>query len=321
MINIIKNSIKKLSVFIDIFIIPLVLISILIIKLTRKLGLHRLKITKSLYFNFGVFPVTNHYYDPFYSLKDISNHNKERQLPGINLNVKEQLPLLSSLIYSEELKKMSLDKVDDSSFYWSNGSFESGDAEIWYNLIRLKKPKIIIEIGSGYSTLLAIEAIAKNTSEDNSYFCEHICIEPYEMSWLETKNITVIREKVEDVDISIFNQLGNDDILFIDSSHMIKRDGDVLHEYLQILPILKKGVIVHIHDIFTPNDYPYEWISKYVRFWNEQYLLEAFLSNNSDWSILLSLNYLKNNHYNNLEKACIRLDKNREPGSFYLKKI
>ena len=68
-------------------------------------------------------------------------------------------------------------------------------------------------------------------------------------------------------------------------------------------------------------DEKYEWVSKYVRFWNEQYLLEAFLSNNSDWSILLSLNYLKNNHYNNLEKACILLDKNREPGSFYLKKI
>ena len=144
MTNIIKNIIKKISFLIDILLAPLVLISILVIKLTRKLGLHRLKISKSLYFNFGVFPVTNHYYDPFYSLKDISDNNKERQLPGIKLNVQEQLLELSNLVFSKELEKMPLNKTDDSSFYWNNGSFESGDAEIWYSLIRFKKPKIYI---------------------------------------------------------------------------------------------------------------------------------------------------------------------------------
>jgi hypothetical protein len=308
-----KNTIKKLSFLIDLLLVPLVFISILIIKITRKLGLHRLKITKSLYFSFGVFPITNHYYDPFYSLKDISKKNTERILPGINLNEDQQLPLLLNFIYSEEL-------VSNSSFPWDNGSFESGDAEVWYNLIRYKKPRTIIEIGSGFSTLLAIDAIKNNKIEDPDYYCEHICIEPYEMEWLESKNITLIREKVENVDIDIFSKLSENDILFIDSSHMIKRNGDVLHEYLQILPLLNNGAIVHIHDIFTPNDYPYDWVSKYVRFWNEQYLLEAFMTNNSEWSILLALNYLKNNHFNNLLECCIQLDSNREPGSFYIQK-
>ena len=319
MINIIKNTIKKISIFIDVLLVPFVFISIIIMGLTRKLGIHRLKISKFLFFKFGVFPVTRHYYDPFFSPKDFSQ-NKKRILPGIDLNLSVQIPLLKELIYSNELKELKINKLDPSIFFWENGSFESGDAEIWYNLIRNKKPKIIIEIGSGYSTLLAIEAIKKNMDDDDMYFCEHICIEPYEFNWLEGKNIKVIRQKVEDVDINIFHNLNANDFLFIDSSHMIKRDGDVLHEYLQILPILNKGVIVHVHDIFTPNDYPYDWATKYLRFWNEQYLFEAFLTGNYEWSTLLSLNYLQHNHFNELQSSCLVLDKDREPGSFYIQR-
>ena len=319
MINIIKNTIKKFAIFIDVLLVPFVFISIIIMGLTRKLGIHRLKISKFLFFKFGVFPVTRHYYDPFFSSKDFSQ-NKKRILPGIDLNLSVQLPLLKELTYSKELKELKINKLDPSIFFWENGSFESGDAEIWYNLIRNKKPKIIIEIGSGYSTLLAIEAIKKNMDDDDMYFCEHICIEPYEFNWLEGKNIKVIRQKVEDVDINIFHNLNANDFLFIDSSHMIKRDGDVLHEYLQILPILNKGVIVHVHDIFTPNDYPYDWAMKYLRFWNEQYLFEAFLTGNYEWSTLLSLNYLQHNHFNELQSSCLFLDKDREPGSFYIQR-
>jgi len=319
MINFLKTLIKNFAVLIDFFLLPFVFIAIIIMALTRKLGIHRLKISKFLFFKFGIFPVTSHYYDPFFSPKDFSQ-NKKRILPGIDLNLSVQLPLLKELTYSKELKELKINKLDPSIFFWENGSFESGDAEIWYNLIRNKKPKIIIEIGSGYSTLLAIEAIKKNMDDDDMYFCEHICIEPYEFNWLEGKNIKVIRQKVEDVDINIFHNLNANDFLFIDSSHMIKRDGDVLHEYLQILPILNKGVIVHVHDIFTPNDYPYDWATKYLRFWNEQYLFEAFLTGNYEWSTLLSLNYLQHNHFNELQSSCLVLDKDREPGSFYIQR-
>jgi hypothetical protein len=320
MINRIKSLIKFFAVFIDYLIIPLVIIAIIIMYLTRKIGIHRLKISKYLYFKSGIFPVTKHYYDPFFSLEDISSATSNRKLPGISLNEEDQLLLLKNFSFQSELKDFPINKVDESSFFWKNGSFESGDAETWFNFIRFKKPKMIIEIGSGYSTLLAIEAIKKNKLENNDYSCEHICIEPYEMSWLENKDIRVIREKVEDVDIKIFEKLNENDFLFIDSSHMIKRGGDVLHEYLQILPSLNKGVIVHIHDIFTPNDYPSEWVSNYLRFWNEQYLLESFMTNNSEWSVLMAVNYMQHNHYNNLEDSCYNLEKSREPGSFYIQK-
>lgn len=171
------------------------------------------------------------------------------------------------------MKIFQLKTTDDLHFYFNNGAFESGDAEYWYQLIRLKKPKKIFEVGSGNSTLMAINAIRKNREENADYKCEYVCIEPYEMPWLEKTEVTVIRKKVENVDISFFSELGEGDILFIDSSHIIRPDGDVLFEYLQLLPTLKKGVIVHVHDIFSPRNYLDEWLRDDVRFWNEQYLL------------------------------------------------
>ncbi|HAX18069.1 MAG TPA: hypothetical protein DCY00_05695, partial [Actinobacteria bacterium] len=117
-----------------------------------------------------------------------------------------------------------------------------------------------------------------------------------------------------------FKKLDCNDILFIDSSHMIRPQGDVLYEYLELLPDLNNGVIVHIHDIFSPKDYPEEWVIGDVRFWNEQYLLEAFLTSNSRWKIIGALNFLHHNYYELLIEKCPRLTPDREPGSFYIQK-
>lgn len=99
----------------------------------------------------------------------------------------------------------------------------------------------------------------------------------------------MIRQGVEDVDKSLFSELGKDDILFIDSSHIIRPQGDVLFEYLELLPVLRAGVIVHVHDIFSPREYPKELVMDEVKFWNEQYLLEAFLTSNHEWRIVGAL--------------------------------
>ena len=109
--------------------------------------------------------------------------------------------------------------------------------------------------------------------------------------------------------------------MFIDSSHIIRPQGDVLFEYLQILPLLNKGVYVHIHDIFSPKDYPKEWVLDQVKLWNEQYLLEAFLSNNDSWEVIGSLNLLHSTHFEKLKIVCPFLTRDRDPGSFYIKKI
>jgi len=303
-----------------VILLPFVYPAAFLMKKIRGAGLQKLPLCKKALLSVGVFPIRDHYYEPLFDGRYLARPLYEnRNLPGINWNV-EELQILESFSFEDELKDIRSTKTDDLTFYFNNGGFESGDAEYWYNLIRLKKPSIIIEIGSGNSTLMAARAIRKNKEEKSDYECKHICIEPYEMPWLEKIGIPVIRKKVEEVSIDNFVELGENDILFIDSSHIIRPQGDVLFEYLELLPSLKAGVIVHIHDIFSPRDYLPEWIIDEVLFWNEQYLLEAFLTSNSDWKIIATLNYLHHNHYEKIRMKCPFLTPDREPGSFYIQK-
>jgi predicted O-methyltransferase YrrM len=317
-----KKLLKKLLPVVDIFILPLIYPAAFLLKIVRKAGVVNMPFCKAAFMNVGVFPVLNHYYEPLFDSRNLSRQLDEpRELPGIVWNDVEQLSILKQFNYNDELEKIPVTKVDDLVFYMNNPAFVSGDAEYFYNLIRLKKPSRIFEIGSGYSTLLAAQAIKKNQEQTPQYTCKHICIEPYEMPWLEKTGVTVLRERVESVDKAIFAELGENDILFIDSSHIIRPQGDVLYEYLELLPCLRAGVIVHIHDIFSPRDYLKQWIVDEVKLWNEQYLLEAFLSGNKEWKVIGALNYLHHNYYDNFKQTCPFLTKEREPGSFYIQKV
>jgi len=276
---------------------------------------------KNALINIGVFPIENHYYEPQFDYEThCYNFSKDRNLTGIDWNVPSQLQRLDTFIFSNELTGIHQEN-NELEFHLNNGSFESGDAEYWYQIIRAIKPKRIFEIGCGNSTLLAIKAISINKKENDKYTCEHVCIEPYEMPWLEKTNVQVIREKVENLELSFFAQLQENDILFIDSSHIIRPQGDVVFEYLELIPSLKKGVIVHIHDIFSPKNYLKEWIQDKVIFWNEQYLLEAFLSHNKSFKIIGALNFLRHHYYEKLKMVAPFLSPEREPGSFYIQKI
>lgn len=314
--------VRKMIPYADIFLVPFVYPSAWLLKNIRKVGVQRLPLCKKALLNIGVFPIRDHYYEPQFDMRKMKRpFSEERSLPGINWNIQEQLKILEQLTFSEELKEFPVEKVDDLHFYFNNGAFESGDAEYWYQLIRLKKPKRIFEVGSGHSTLMAINAIRKNQEENPDYKCKHVCIEPYEMPWLEKTGVSVLRKKVEDVEISFFSELEEDDILFIDSSHIIRPEGDVLFEFLELIPGLNKGVIVHVHDIFSPRNYKKEWLTSKVIFWNEQYLLEAFLSHNNSWKIVGSLNCLHHGQYEKLKMVCPFLTPGREPGSFYIQKV
>jgi predicted O-methyltransferase YrrM len=245
-------------------------------------------------------------------------------LPGLDWNVGEQLDLLKQFHFNDELVGLPLTQQGDLEYFYNNDAFKSGDAEFLYNMVRLFKPRRILEIGSGSSTLMAARGIHQNHSDDPSYTCEHVCIEPYEAQWLEKLGVTTIREPVEQLDKSLFRRLEKNDILFIDSSHMIRPQGDVLFEYLEILPILQPGVLIHVHDIFTPKDYLEEWICQEVRFWNEQYLLEAFLSFNTEFKIIGALNFLKHRYPKELASCCPVLGDQidmREPGSFWMRRV
>ena len=318
-----KAQVKKIIPYSDFLFTPLVFISALILKFYRKLGSHRLIMTTKILKKLGVFPIVDHYYEPLFNDKLLHKPLKEkRNLPGINLNEENQLKFLNDLNYSDEFKKFVLHektKSKDVRFEFGNDNFEQGDADFLFNFIRAKKPSKVIEIGCGSSTKIINKALEINKKENGNFF-EHICIEPFEHKWLDNfDGIKIIRQKLEELDISIFQDLKAGDFLFIDSSHIIRPQGDVLKIYLEIIPILSKGVNIHVHDIFTPRDYLESWVVKNVKFWNEQYLLESMLSNNKNYEIIASLNHLKNEYYNDLKRVCPFLSESNEPGSFYFR--
>ncbi len=306
---------------------PVTLLSAIWIKFLTIGGMHRTLLAEKTFLSFGFLPVKDHYYQPLINPKKhlTKSLRTDRNLIGLDFNIKGQLNLLKQFSYNEELKLFPVNKKNQTSelqFYYNNNSFESGDAEFLYNIIRFFKPKKIIEIGSGHSTLIAEAALKKNREENISSTSKHTCIEPYEQPWLEKIDAKIIRDKVENIELSLFSSLSENDILFIDSSHVIRPQGDVLFEILEILPSLNSGVIIHIHDIFSPKNYPDDWIKKEHRLWNEQYLLEAFLSNNTDFEIIGSLNYLKHNYPEELKNVApiLKTQKDREPGSFWIRK-
>lgn len=311
----------------DLILAPLVLVAAILMKIVRRFGVWRMPVSKAIFNRVGIYPIRDHYYEPMYNYKKYlrCSLRDERSLPGIDLNEAGQLGWLGQFGYAAELARIPLDMSADRSFYYKNPNFSEGDAECLYSLIRLKKPRRIIEIGSGFSTMMAREAVAQNQREDAAYSCQHICIEPYEMRWLDTVDgIEVIRQKVEETDTSLFRQLEANDILFIDSSHVIRPQSDVLTEYLEILPILRPGVLIHIHDIFTPYDYLDHWLIDEVKLWNEQYLLEAFLSCNPQFEVILALNFLSHRHPAKLAEKFPMLQgqvEQIEPRSFWIRKV
>jgi hypothetical protein len=284
----------------DLVLSPLTLAASLLLKFIRIAGVERMPVARFIFRTVGLFPIRNHYYEPLFAPSQLhGNVFVPRVLPGIDWNLDAQIATVGELnAFAGELPDMPA------------MVFVGADRSFWYSMIRRFRPKRIIEVGSGDSTRIALEAIARNGDP-----CEHICIEPYEQPWLEGK-VHVLRKRLEEVDRSLFSTLEANDILFIDSSHVIRPQGDVLVEFLEILPTLKPGVIVHVHDIFSPRDYPKRWILDEVRLWNEQYLVEAFLSFNCQWEILVALNYLRHDH-----PGVYKFLPDEDPGSLYIRRV
>lgn len=275
----------------------------------------------------GVFPLRVHFYEPVVYADDLRRPlDQVRSIPGLDLNVEGQLELLRQLRYADELRQIPLRKTaksDRPSFCYYNGTFEGGDAEFLYSMIRRFKPKRVFEIGSGNSTLMARLAMERNRSEDPAYECRHLCIEPYMQPWLEQTGAVIVRQRVELCDLSLFDELESGDILFVDSSHVIRPQGDVLFEVLEVFGRLKPGVFIHVHDVFTPRDYIEKWVVEDQRFWNEQYLIEAFLSFNKEFEIIGALNHLAHSYRQDLSEACpiFAADPNSEPKSLWLRRV
>jgi predicted O-methyltransferase YrrM len=322
--RVLREFFKPVYPVLDILLSPFTFLSSILLFGIRKMRIANMPVSKWIFKKVGVFPITNHYYEPLFDERHLKLAlDRDRFLPGIDWNDQAQLNLLRRFNFQNELAAIPDRKGADLSFYYNNPSLCSADAEYLYCMVRHFRPSRIIEIGSGYSTLMVLKAIADIRMGIPEYRAEQICIEPYEAPWLEKTGVRVIRQLVEDVHQDLFKSLGENDFLFIDSSHMIRPQGDVLVEFLEILPTLQKGVIIHVHDIYSPKDYPKKLLVDDVIFWNEQYILEAFLSCNQEFEIIGAVNYLKSHYPQELYAKLPVLEKMKDqlPGSFWMRKV
>jgi hypothetical protein len=281
----------------------------------------------------------NRYDSPIPDLRELQDDLwfNRSELVGININEEKQLELLS---YFESRFKSEYDNFSRNQttvpyeYYVGNGTFESVDGEVLHCLIRHLKPSKIVEVGSGFSTYLMARTVLMNKEEDDRYTCDLVAIDPYPNPTLK-KGFPglskLIDQKVQSVPLSEFSQLSENDVLFIDSSHALKTGSDVQYLYLETLPRLMEGVVIHMHDIFLPAEYPKTLLFDYHLFYNGQYLLQAFLTFNDSFEVLWAGNYMHSNHPGALKRAFSSYDsflsRKRKgvpwigPGSFWIRKV
>jgi hypothetical protein len=272
----------------------------------------------------GVHWRSTHYYHPTYADADLpADVTPPRLLTGLDLDEPGQIAFLAMLDYQDELASLANDPDPQLGFRYENDQYGFGDADALYAMIRHFKPRRIFEIGSGHSTRVARKAVLANAAADPALQCRHVCIEPYEMPWLERLGPEIIRKRVEDVPLDLFDELEAGDILFVDSSHVIRPFGDVLVEFQSIIPRLAKGVVVHVHDIFTPRDYPEKWLREERLLWNEQYLLEVMLTHSARYRTVLAMNWMAHAHREAIDRAfpIMRTQPGAQPGAYWFKVV
>lgn len=238
----------------------------------------------------------NSYYSPLNDIKFLKENIdlwKGRPSPStIDWNVDEQLAVAEKVGgYVEELRDVPENhRPGELEYCWNNPMWNNTDALVQYGLLREFQPKRLVEIGCGWSSLLMKRALARNQTP-----CQVTQIEPYPnpaLFELFPRDWQLHRVPLQRAPFEIFESLQAGDICFYDGSHCSKVASDVNWFFFEVLPRLAPGVLIHIHDIFLPNDYPDLWIFERGQTWNEQYLLQAFLMNNRDYKILIANAYL-----------------------------
>ena len=256
-----------------------------------------------------------------FNLKNKNHWQQEKYIQGLNLNIEKYIQFLKEncVAYKHDINILpgfsNNNKLND--YYLNNDFFGTVDAEILYCIIRKNKPNHIIEVGSGFSTRLMRKAIRDENAETKI-----ICIDPQpriEILEHADEHLSFFVENIEQR--MILNKLGPDDVLFIDSSHIVATGNDVNYLFLEILPQLPAGVFVHIHDIFFPFDYPEEWVIKERWGWNEQYLVQAFLMFNETFEIIWPSHYMYTTAREELYNYFQPPVNNYRPSSLWIRKI
>jgi hypothetical protein len=238
-----------------------------------------------------------HFYYPIPDTRTIGDDfwARSSEMAGVDMNDRVQLELLNDIFprLRDEYDSFPTEPSHGDlahRYYFNNPFFGGTDALVLYCMVRHFRPRRVLEVGSGFSSRISAEAALRNGET------ELVCIEPYPDEVLQQgfPGLTsLLRRKVQEVGSEPFEQLGAGDILFIDSSHVVSLGSDVNFLFLEVLPRLAPGVIVHVHDIYFPKMARRDWVMENFRFWNEQDLLQSFLAFNAEFEILFCNNYVE----------------------------
>lgn len=256
-----------------------------------------------------------HFYSPLTAPADTEralawSENADSILPGVELAEERQLALFGKLASSMN------EPFTGPRYNPVNNQYGPADGAVYRAMLNYLSPERLIEVGSGYSTAIALDEIDRGLSNMSL-----TCIEPYPKRLLgllrgpDHKKIVLYRMPVQDVPLDVWENLTSGDVLFIDSAHVVKAGSDVNWLFLHVLPRLAPGVIVHVHDIFWPFEYSKKWLAE-RRDWTESYLLHAFLIGNSSWEIMLFTSWLWNCH-----PDLVSTHLTKEPGSIWLRRV
>lgn len=238
---------------------------------------------------------------------DVAALREKRELPGVPIDVPKVLALAGELArHGPELAQFP--RQPDGAIAWSH-TYPSFDTATLYTMLRRLKPRRYIEVGCGWSSRASSAALERNRAEGAP--CDALYIEPYPAAHLRELKLPgeFLQKKIQQVPLETFARLEAGDVLFIDTSHVLKVQNDVEYEFVHVLPSLTAGVFVHVHDIMTPYDYPAEWFMGTDE-WNmpprggnnEQYVLECLISGGTDWEVILPVHLLWREHRAALEK-------------------
>lgn len=217
---------------------------------------------------------------------------------GVDLRGTEQLRYAERMAEHYESLEFGATPRPGLRFHYENPAFSYGDAIALACTILVHRPANIVEVGSGYSSAATLDIVERKLG----WSAKCLFIDPHtdRLEGLlrsgDRERIEVIQARVQDVGLAVYDRLGPDDILFIDSTHVAKTGSDVVHHLARVLPRLRPGVLVHFHDVFYPFEYPEQWAVAENRSWNELYCLHAFLHSNPDWAIVFFNDFMARAH-------------------------
>lgn len=268
----------------------------------------------------GLALLSDHFYQPLPSRRALED-NPRLEIAAVTATLDVQADLVASLLRDHQ----TAFEAATPAFGYRRAAAQlpAGDAELLFAMVRHHRPRRVVEIGSGSSSAVIAAALDRNARCDEIP-SQFISIDPYAVPVLHQQPDPLVAfdhlpMPLQEANPTLWKTLSSGDILFVDSSHVFKRGSDVEYEFLELYPTLAPGVLVHIHDIFFPHDYPLRWNLDRSQFWNEQYHLATVLQNSTRYEVVAGLAAVHDRHPALLASLIQPFRDGHVPGSIWLR--